>query len=177
MPAYHVGTYTVVALLNYLLPHLVEVKILAVLLTIVTVFELGHAVLRPSSRTPLFDAPFLAPTLTSFWRRRWHAILLSPLNSLAFEPFSRAGGRAAGVLAAFALSGAWHAWGVLPIGGTALAWKVWLVFAMSGVGCLLEWAIWAKNKTITRRAFAWAWSLGWAGWALRGWDERGKYGL
>lgn len=173
---YHLATFSLVALLNHFLP-VPEVKILVVLLSITTVFSLGHLVLRPSSRVPLFDTPFLAPTLGSFWRWRWHAIILSPLTSLAFDPCSRVSGRIAGVLAAFGLSGLWHAWAVVPMGGYKVAGRVLIVFVMQGVGVLLEAAVWEKRKTMLRRVGVWVWSLGWAGWALRGWNLRGEYGL
>jgi hypothetical protein len=174
---YHIGVYTIIPLLNYLLPHIAEVKILVVLLTTHTTFEAAHKIIRPSSRTPLFCEPLSAPDLTSFWRHHWHAMILSPVNTLAFDPLSRVAGRSLGVVGAFALSGAWHGWAVIPWDGYTLALKVGMMFVMQGVGCLLEWGIWGRRKTLAKRACAWVWALGWAGWALRGWKDRQQYGL
>jgi hypothetical protein len=181
---YYIATLTFFPLLAYVAPH-PETKVFLVLLSIDTVFTLGHAILRPTSRTLLFDRPFLAPTLTDFWTRRWHDIIRSPLTSLAYAPAEnffkplvpRGVARGAGLLAAFALSGAWHAWSVVPLGGNKLAFRVGMVFVGQGLGCILENVIWGRRETYLRRATAWAWGLGWAGWALRGWDNRADYGF
>jgi hypothetical protein len=168
--------YVVVGVLNLALP-LPEVRVLGVLLTIYTVFELGHSIIRPDSRAPLFNNPVRAPGLAAFWRKHWHAIILSPLSSLAFEPFGKLAGRGAGVLAAFTISGAWHAWAVLPVGGAKLAVRVFAVFIAQAGWMSVEWAVWGKKETWLKRASAWAWCLAWSGWALRGWDSRAEYGL
>jgi hypothetical protein len=173
---YHAAQYAGVALLNAIAP-LAEARALGVVLAIYTVFELGHRALRPDSRTTLFDRPLAAPGLGAFWRKGWHAILLSPLSSLAFRPFGTVGGRGAGALAAFALSGAWHAWAVVPVGGTKLAGRVFAVFVAQAGWMSVEWALWGKQNTLVKRFAAWAWCLAWAGWALRGFDDRAAYWL
>jgi hypothetical protein len=174
---YYATIYTLIPALHALFPRQAELGILFVLLSIYTIFEGGHAILRPSSQAPLFEEPFLAPTLASFWSRRWHALILSPLSSLCFEPFSKIGGRPAGVLAAFILSGVWHAWAVMPLGKWKLAWRVVVVLVMQALGTMLEWGVWGKRKTWLRRVCACAWMLGWAGWVLRSYDDRARYWL
>jgi hypothetical protein len=173
---YHLAQYGGTAALYVLFP-VAEARVLALILFIYTLFEAGHTILRPDSRTPLFDRPFAAPGLAAFWRKGWHAILLSPLTSLAFEPFGRAGGRAAGVAAAFALSGAWHAWAVVPLGGPKLAVRVFAVFVSQAGWMSVERAVWGKRNTLVKRFAAWSWCLAWAGWALRGFDDRAAYWL
>jgi hypothetical protein len=173
---HHVLCFVVVPAL-YFFVHTAEVNVLFVLVCIYAVFESGHSILRPGSRTPLFNYPFLQPTLGAFWSKGWHTIILSPLQSIAIEPASALGGRTAGVLAAFAFSGLWHGYAVVPMGGLAYAWKIVAVFVMQGVGCLLEHAIWGRERTALRRIVIWAWSLGWGGWALRAWEDRAAWGL
>jgi hypothetical protein len=162
-----------------------ETTVLLVLASIETVFEIGHLIIRATSSSRLFDRPFLAPTLTDFWTRRWHAIIRSPLTSLAYKPTQRLiqpyvsskTAKAAGLLAGFTLSGAWHAWAVVPLGGWRLAFRVGMVFVAQAIGSLAEISIWGRKETALRRGSAWIWGLTWASWAVRAWDGRTKYGL
>jgi hypothetical protein len=172
----HLVIYATILLFNIFLP-IPEVKVSFVLISIYTLFELGHSILRPNSISPLFNRPFLSPTLGHFWSRGWHSIILSPLNSLAFDPASKLGGRPASVFAAFTLSGIWHGWAVIPVGGYALAWKVCMVFVMQAAWIMTEYAIWGREKPFVRRVAAWGWSIAWAGWALRSWEGRHEYWL
>jgi hypothetical protein len=166
---HHVLSFIVIPAVYYFV-HTAEASLLLVIVSIYAVFEAGHTIIRPGSRTPLFNYPFIQPTLGAFWSKGWHAIILSPLLSLASQP-------AAATLAAFTFSGVWHAYAVMPMGGYALAWRVAAVFVMQGAGCLLEYAVWGRERTIPRRLFIWVWSLAWAGWALRAWKDRAAWGL
>jgi hypothetical protein len=173
---YHLYQYATVILLNIFLP-IAEVRVLAVLLAIYTSFEIGHTILRPGSGTPLFNAPFYCPTLGSFWSKGWHSIILSPLMTLAYKPAERFGGRSAGVLAAFALSGIWHGYAAVAVGGYIVAWRIVVVFIMQACGIMAEQVLWGRQRTLLRRICIWAWSLGWSGWALRSFEQRGDYWL
>jgi hypothetical protein len=104
---YHTVIYTILFLFDiFLLISLVKVSF--VLVAIDTLSELGHSMLWPTSISPLFNRPFFSPTLGHFWNGGWHFIILSLVNSLAFDPASKLGGRPAGVFAALTLSGIWH---------------------------------------------------------------------
>jgi hypothetical protein len=91
---HHTVIYTTLLLFNtFLLTS--DVKVSFVLGSIDTLSELDHFMLWPTSISPLFNRPFLPPTLGHFWNRGWHFIILSLVSSLVFDPASKLGGRPA----------------------------------------------------------------------------------
>ncbi len=56
----------------------------------------------------LFVNPAAARTLAEFWGRRWNLAFHAVARDFVFRPVARRAGRTAGVLAAFAFSGAIH---------------------------------------------------------------------
>lgn len=148
-----------------------ETKCLLLLCVIQNALEALHTLLHPWCPSSLFYRPFVAATLGDFWTMHWHASAVF-LQSLAYKPGRRLVGRWFGVLAAFALSGAWHGWASMPLvdneHAMMLGLKVWTFFVMLGVGTLVERIIWQDRQgRIVQRMMVWAWSAGWAGWCLR----------
>lgn len=57
---------------------------------------------------PQFDRPYLASSLRDFWGRRWNLMVPGVLRPCVYRPVRARFGAAAGVLAAFLVSGAMH---------------------------------------------------------------------
>jgi hypothetical protein len=57
---------------------------------------------------PQFDRPYLASSLRDFWGRRWNLMVPGVLRPCVYRPVGARFGAAAGVLAAFLVSGAMH---------------------------------------------------------------------
>ena len=57
---------------------------------------------------PQFDRPYLASSLGDFWGRRWNLMVPGVLRPCVYRPVRARFGAAAGVLAAFLVSGAMH---------------------------------------------------------------------
>ncbi|OEL32511.1 putative long-chain-alcohol O-fatty-acyltransferase 4 [Dichanthelium oligosanthes] len=57
---------------------------------------------------PQFDQPYLSASLRDFWGRRWNLSVPALLRQCVFRPVRARHGAAAGVLAAFAVSGLMH---------------------------------------------------------------------
>jgi hypothetical protein len=57
---------------------------------------------------PQFDRPYLASSLRDFWGRRWNLMVPGVLRPCVYRPVRACLGPAAGVLAAFLVSGAMH---------------------------------------------------------------------
>lgn len=135
--------------LTYLFP-IAELKILSGLLGIQLGFEALHRVLHFRCPNAVFHQPFAAQSLEEFWSFRWHHEAQPFLYSLGYLParrlfgqlFGQNVGRTAGVLAAFSLSGIWHAWSgaVLTLDEYARSQSLglWAVFMLQGVGLLVE---------------------------------------
>lgn len=149
--ASRVWTYgpLVVFPLTYLFP-VAELKVLSGLLGIQLGFEGLHTVLHPRCPNALFFQPWAARSFTEFWSVHWHQGAHPFLHSLGYVPvrhlfgrcFGETAGRAAGVLAAFSLSGVWHAWCGAVMTRDEYAWRqslgLWAVFMVQGLGILLE---------------------------------------
>ncbi|XP_037483074.1 probable long-chain-alcohol O-fatty-acyltransferase 5 [Triticum dicoccoides] len=88
---------------------------------------------------PQFDRPYLASSLRDFWGRRWNLMVSAVLRPAVYDPVRARAGPAAGVLAAFAASGAMHEAMVCylslrwPPGGGMAAF-----FALHGACCVAE---------------------------------------
>lgn len=141
-----------------------ETKALLLLLLIQLPLEMQHSLVhftRSSCTKPLFYKPFAASSFSSFWATHWHSAAAPFLQSLAYQPVKRYLGRPFGVLATFNLAGIWHAWCcasiVLPGYEFEIAWKVWFIFMVMGVGVLAERVIWKdKQGGFLQRVIVWA---------------------
>lgn len=148
-----------------------ETKCLLLLCLIQNGLEGVHTLLHPFCPYVLFYRPFVAATLGDFWTIHWHSSAVF-LQSLAYKPVRRLLGRPGGIVAAFALSGVWHAWAAMPLAeephAVKLGLQVWIFFMMLGVGTLLERLVWRdKQGGWLQRVLVWTWSLCWAGWCFR----------
>ncbi|KAK5679882.1 hypothetical protein LTS10_007830 [Elasticomyces elasticus] len=130
-----------------------------------------HTLLHPRCPEPIFYRPFVAGSLTEFWSTNWHAGASPFLQSLAYKPARKlTGSRAAGVLAAFCLTGIWHGWASAPISTQpwALGTQVWALFVGFGIGCLAEKLVWGeKQGGQLQHVIVWAVSLVGAGMCAR----------
>lgn len=167
------GPAIVMPLLAYFIP-CSETRFLLVLLVIHAGMEGSHAILHPSSSHRLFWQPFAAGSISAFWRTHWQQDAASFLYSLAYAParnvvarrFGKRAGRAAGVMAAFNLSGIWHGWAAAS--GTTTPWRtgvgMWALFVAHGALCLIEDVIWKDRQGgLLQRVLVWTfaiWSTG-----------------
>lgn len=145
-------------------------RCILLLLLIQHALEAVHLVLHPFCPNWLFYRPFSATSISSFWTTHWHAAAAPFLQSLAYQPGKRIGGRWLGVLFAFSLSGVWHGWAasvlVDPRYGFWLGFQVLLLFVGWGVGCLIESVITGKGGVLWW-VVVWVYSASVAGWCFR----------
>jgi alginate O-acetyltransferase complex protein AlgI len=108
---------------------------------------------------PLFRAPLLAHSLGEFWGRRWNLAFSEMAAAVVYRPLAARHGRAAGVAAAFALSGVLHELAIsVPVrAGIGLPF---LYFALHGGLVLLEDAL-ARRGLRLSGAAARIWTLWW----------------
>ena len=136
-------------------------KVLTVLVTIQTVFEAIHALLHPRCSYPLFYRTLTASSMGSFWTTHWHACAASFLQSLGYQPGRKFVGRWFGVLAAFNISGLWHAWASVPLVEdefvVLFGLQIWGLFMVMGLCCLAERWIWGeKQEGVVQRLVVWS---------------------
>ena len=136
-------------------------KVLTVLVTIQTVFEAIHALLHPRCSYPLFYRTLTASSMGSFWTTHWHACAASFLQSLGYQPGRKFVGRWFGVLAAFNISGLWHAWASMPLVEdefmVLFGLQIWGLFMVMGLCCLAERWIWGeKQEGVVQRVVVWS---------------------
>jgi hypothetical protein len=126
---------------------------------------------------PLFQAPWLATSLSDFWGMRWHQLFKRPFIVCGAKPAARFFGRAGGVLGVFFISGVMHDLGVWGAGIGTEPSSVTLFFLMMGVGCVLE-GIWReKTGSKVQGPWGWLWSMVWwvfwGSWLVDAWARRG----
>lgn len=184
-PASNVWTFgpaVVIPLLVYFLP-CSETRFLLVLLVIHAGMETGHTILHPSSQHRLFWEPFAAGSISTFWRTHWQQDAASFLYSLAYAPakdifarrFGKHAGRAAGVMAAFNLSGVWHGWAAACVSTNPrrTAVGMWALFVAHGALCLVEHAIWGDRQGgIVQRVLVWSFAIWSTGMWIRDTEQR-----
>jgi len=78
-------------------------------------------------------------------------------------------GRAAVVVAAFALMGAFHVVALGPVVGRAGRWRVGVFFVANGVATAVEGAVWGRRRGWCRAGMAWVFELGVASWTAAAW--------
>ncbi|KAF9223536.1 hypothetical protein BS17DRAFT_146814 [Gyrodon lividus] len=155
-------------------------------LTIEAVYQL-HAVefvilfrQYPSQWPPLFDAPWMSTSLSSFWGRKWHQLFREYFVAIGGKPLESLLGRAGIVMGAFAVSGALHDVGMQGMGRGADTFQVMRFFLMHGLGVMMEY-VWKK---VTGRhvggfvGWLWmfAWFLLWGNTIVDVWARRGLLG-
>lgn len=148
--------------LAYFFP-VAEMKVAAGLVCICFGLEVCHTVVHPRCPDPLFLQPFSASTIAEFWGVRWHQTAQSFLYTLGFSPAKNVvgrilgadAGRAAGLLAAFSLSGLWHAWAGAVLTSPEFVWNqsvgLWGIFMLEGVLVIVERTAFKSEK----------WRTGW----------------
>ncbi|EMC99496.1 hypothetical protein BAUCODRAFT_29842 [Baudoinia panamericana UAMH 10762] len=167
--AWTFGIPTLLIILVCLLPT-AETKIASLLAAIQLIFQLLHTLLHPSCPHPLFYMPFAAASMSDFWTIHWHAS--APfLRTLAYSPTRKVtGSRAAGMMAAFCLSGIWHAWCAAPLAikPWLLAFNVWAYFMGFGIVILAERWLWGTQQGgMIQRLCVWAYAIGVGGYMWR----------
>ncbi|KAF4785542.1 hypothetical protein HER10_EVM0007316 [Colletotrichum scovillei] len=177
--------------LTYLFP-ITELKIMCGLLAIQHGLEGIHFIFHPHCPNKLFFQPWAADSFSSFWAIHWHHGAQPFLQHLGYVParalftrlFGKNTGKAAGVLAAFSLSGVWHAWCGVVLTLDEYAWVqavgLWTVFMVQGFGCLFErWLLQNESWRTGRRrqmltALCWMASVESAAFWLRYGEARAK---
>lgn len=132
---------------------------------------------RYKSSPALFGPLYKADSLTGFWSETWHNAFASPCTSLAYAPLRqtlpRYGvplpiARAAGVLGAFALMGAFHMYALAPILDHEGLYRIGMFFVLNGLGTVVEALIWGTRRHWVKAVLAWAFETTVASWAAAG---------
>ncbi|EAZ22980.1 hypothetical protein OsJ_06674 [Oryza sativa Japonica Group] len=101
---------------------------------------------------PQFDRPYLSASLRDFWGRRWNLVASAVLRAAVYDPVrARSGDPAAGVLAAFLVSGLMHEVVILYLTSRAPTGRVTAFFALHGVCvCAERWWCARQHKREAR---------------------------
>lgn len=131
----------------------------------------------PSQWPPLFDAPWLSTSLTSFWGHKWHQLFRECFISVGARPLSYLLGRTGGVMGAFLISGALHYFGLKAMGRGGHPVVVFGFFIMQGIGLILE-GIWKRCTGLRVDGFwgllwTWLWVVFWANFMVDAWARVG----
>jgi hypothetical protein len=87
---------------------------------------------------PLHDTPIAARSLRDFWGKRWNHAVSAWLNRRIFLPLARRRRPDLGLLCAFLVSGALHAWVAWVALGAFAALELMVFFGLQGVFILAE---------------------------------------
>ncbi|TVU13300.1 hypothetical protein EJB05_40347, partial [Eragrostis curvula] len=87
---------------------------------------------------PQFDRPYLATSLRDFWGRRWNLMVSAVLRPSVYDPVRARAGKAAGVLAAFLVSGLMHEVMVYYLTMGAPTGEMAAFFLLHGACCVAE---------------------------------------
>lgn len=101
--------------------------------------------------------PILARSLREFWSERWNKPVSDWLNEFIFLPVSRRSNAGIGLLAAFAVSGALHAWVFFTAIGWIPALMAFVFFLFQGLFVMVESAIRLRRLSDSWRR---TWTLG-----------------
>ncbi len=101
--------------------------------------------------------PIFARSLREFWSERWNKPVSDWLNEFIFLPVSRRSNAGIGLLAAFAVSGASHAWVFFIAVGWIPAAMGFAFFIFQGLFVMVESAIRLRRMPVRWRR---AWTLG-----------------
>ncbi|KAG1717939.1 membrane bound O-acyl transferase family-domain-containing protein [Suillus occidentalis] len=134
----------------------------------------------PSQWPPLFDAPWLSTSLTSFWGHKWHQLFRECFISVGARPLSYLLGRTGGVMGAFLISGALHYFGLEAMGRGGHPVVVFGFFIMQAIGLILE-GMWKRCTGLRVHGFlgllwTWLWVVFWANFMVDAWARVGLVG-
>ncbi|KAL6851500.1 hypothetical protein ACP4OV_020433 [Aristida adscensionis] len=87
---------------------------------------------------PQFDRPYLASSLRDFWGRRWNLVVPAVLRPAVYHPVRARAGRAAGVMAAFLVSGVMHEAMVCYVALRPPTGEMAAFFLLHGASCVAE---------------------------------------
>ncbi|KAJ6261009.1 hypothetical protein Dda_3674 [Drechslerella dactyloides] len=176
---YHLLVYAIITF-GPLPQDLSIVKAVKLLLQIYIIWTAMHLPLRLLDTAPFFAPLYTADSLVKFWNGTvWHVAFQSPCRSVAMVPVqtlltglgtSRSLARGAGVIAAFALMGVFHAyigWAVMR--DSVYGWGVVVgFFVMNGIATVLESVLWGRRRSWVRAVLAWGFEIALASWAMSG---------
>ncbi|KIK34956.1 hypothetical protein CY34DRAFT_97022 [Suillus luteus UH-Slu-Lm8-n1] len=134
----------------------------------------------PSQWPPLYDAPWLSTSLTSFWGHKWHQLFRECFISVGARPLSYLLGRTGGVMGAFLMSGALHYFGLEAMGRGGHPAVVFGFFIMQAIGLILE-GMWKRYTGLRVHGFlgllwTWLWVVFWANFMVDAWARVGLIG-
>ncbi|KAG1735813.1 membrane bound O-acyl transferase family-domain-containing protein [Suillus lakei] len=134
----------------------------------------------PSQWPPLFDAPWLSTSLTSFWGHKWHQLFRECFISVGARPLSYLLGRTGGVMGAFLISGALHYLGLKAMERGGHPVVVFGFFIMQAIGLIFE-GMWKRCTGIRVNGFwgllwTWLWVVFWANFMVDAWARVGLIG-
>jgi len=87
---------------------------------------------------PIHNRPIAARSLRDFWGKRWNLAVSAWLRQFFFLPLARQHRPDLGLLFAFLVSGALHAWVALVALGALAAFEIAMFFGLQGVFILAE---------------------------------------
>ncbi|KAF8756781.1 hypothetical protein HU200_011056 [Digitaria exilis] len=87
---------------------------------------------------PQFDRPYMASSLRDFWGRRWNLVVPAILRPSVYGPVRARAGKAAGVMAAFFVSGLMHEVLVYYLTLRAPTGEMMAFFLLHGACCVAE---------------------------------------
>ncbi|KAF8729487.1 hypothetical protein HU200_017425 [Digitaria exilis] len=97
---------------------------------------------------PQFDRPYMASSLRDFWGRRWNLVVPAILRPSVYGPVRARAGKAAGVMAAFFVSGLMHEVLVYYLTLRAPTGEMMAFFLLHGACCVAE--EWCAHRRAAR---------------------------
>ncbi|TVU13320.1 hypothetical protein EJB05_40368, partial [Eragrostis curvula] len=98
---------------------------------------------------PQFNRPYLATSLREFWGRRWNLMVSAVLRPAVYDPVGARAGNAAGVVAAFLVSGLMHEVLVCYLTMRPPMGEMAAFFLLHGACCVAE--VWCAQRWRRRR--------------------------
>ncbi|KXN88492.1 putative long-chain-alcohol O-fatty-acyltransferase 8 [Leucoagaricus sp. SymC.cos] len=156
---------------------------LLVYTSITTVYEaftlIGVGIFNqhPLQWPPMFDAPWMATSLTEFWARRWHQLFRDIFISVGGKPLSMLIGRIGNVMGTFIASGFLHDFGLWGMGRGTEFPTVGGYFLIQGVGVILEhtWKHFTGSRVggVLGRIWTLSWVVIWGQLIVDAWCRKG----
>ncbi|TVY40977.1 hypothetical protein LOCC1_G003563 [Lachnellula occidentalis] len=172
--AVHIGVFTV---LQSLPQNIATILAFEVLLSIYILWTSMQLLLRYKGSPALFGPLYLADSLTGFWSETWHNAFASPCTSLAYQPL-RYGlpkygvpigiARSLGIIGAFGLMAAFHAYALAPILSKPEITRICQFFLLNGIATVAEAMVWGKKRHWVKAVLAWLFETTIASWTAAG---------